>query len=68
MLSHWRTCTLLLAAALPSFGGGFWIQFTSTDANPEARSKNAAFVVKATGCHNPERATVTGTAEGIVSG
>jgi hypothetical protein len=57
-----------VAAAAPLFAGGFWLQFGNAEANPEARSKNAVLVVKPVGCHNPESAKVSGTAEGIVDG
>ena len=61
-------CFLAAFAAAPLLAGGFWIQLGNPDANPEAKSKGAIAVVKPAGCHNPEKALVTGTVEGIVNG
>jgi hypothetical protein len=59
--------TLLLAiTALAGqlFAGGFYLQLGNPDANPEAQKTKAVLVIKATGCHDPARATLTATAIG----
>ena len=58
--------TLALTAQLSA--GGFWLQLGNPEANREARGMKAVLTVKAFGCHEPEKARVTGTAEGIVDG
>lgn len=68
MLKQVTRYLVVLAAAAPLFAGGFWLQFGNVEASPEAQSKNAVLVVKPVGCHNPEKARVTGTAEGVVDG
>jgi hypothetical protein len=61
-----RKAVFLLA--LPLFGGGFWLQMGTPDANPEARSLKAALVVRATGCHDPAGAEVSGVAVRFIDG
>jgi hypothetical protein len=66
-----RTLILFTAALLTaanSFAGGFWVEFGNPTASKDPRAKNAAVLVRALGCHNPEVATYTGTAEGLVNG
>lgn len=58
--------TLLTAAS--SFAGGFWVEFGNPSASTDPRAKNAALLVRALGCNNPEVAVYTGTAEGVVNG
>ena len=58
--------TLLTAAS--SFAGGFWVEFGNPSASKDPKAKSAAVLVRALGCHNPESATYTGTAEGVVGG
>lgn len=60
------TAALLSAASL--YAGGFWLQMGNPEANAEAKSKNVALVIQATGCHDPAAAHVTGTAIRIVDG
>jgi hypothetical protein len=60
--------TLVLACAGQLLAGGFYLQLGNPDANAEARKVNAVVVIKATGCHDPATATVTGTATGVVNG
>ena len=59
--------TMLLYAG-SSFAGGFWVEFGNPSAAKDLKSKNAAVLVRALGCHNPEAATYVGTAEGLVNG
>lgn len=66
-----RTLLLFAATMLTtanSFAGGFWLELGNPSAAKDSRAKNAAVLVRAMGCHNPEAATYTGTAEGIVNG
>jgi len=58
--------TLLTAAS--SFAGGFWVEFGNPSASKDPRAKNAAVLVRALGCNNPETAVYKGTAEGMVNG
>jgi hypothetical protein len=63
--------TLMLAmAALAGqlLAGGFYLQLGNPEANPESKKANAAIVLKATGCHDPENAQITATAVGVVNG
>jgi len=63
--------TLTVAAfitAVPLFSGGFWLQMGTAEANPEARAQNAALVIRATGCHDPAMAQVSGTVIRMVNG
>jgi hypothetical protein len=50
------------------FAGGFYLTLGNPEANPEAKQANAVLVVRADGCHEPEKAQVTATAIGIVDG
>lgn len=61
LLAALATATLLLA-------GGFALQIGKPSANPEAQAKGAVLVVRGYACHDPEKTTVTATAEGIVNG
>jgi hypothetical protein len=58
----------ILALAGPLFAGGFWLQLGNPDASLEARKANAAFTIKAVGCHDPATAQVTARAIGMVDG
>ncbi len=63
---------LSLAAALATgaslLAGGFLLQVGNPSANPEAKAQHAVLVVRGYACTNPEKVTVTATAEGIVNG
>lgn len=59
---------LTLALAAPLFAGGFWIEIGTPSANAEARQNNAVLLARVTGCHDPAKAVVSATAEGIVNG
>ena len=62
-----KSLTILIAAAA-AYAGGFYLELGSPSANNEAKSMNAALVARLTGCHEPEKATIEGSAEGVVSG
>lgn len=59
---------LLFGLAVPLFAGGFWLQMGTAGASPEAKSLNAALVVRASGCHDPATAQVSGVAIQMVNG
>jgi hypothetical protein len=58
----------LVLIAAPLFAGGFWLQMGTPEASPEAKAKNAALVVRATGCHDPATAEVSGVVIRMVEG
>jgi hypothetical protein len=59
---------IALVTAAIGFAGAFSLEFGNPAANPDPRAKDAAVIVRAVGCHQPEKAQFTGTAEGIVNG
>ena len=65
-----KTKLTIAVAALATqlFAGGFYLTLGNPDANPEARKLNAVLTVKATGCHEPEKAVLIATATGMVNG
>jgi hypothetical protein len=58
----------MAALATQLFAGGFYLTLGNPEANPEAQKANAVLVVRADGCHEPEKATVTATATGVING
>ena len=58
----------MTALAGQLFAGGFYLTLGNPEANPEAKAANAVLVLRMDGCHEPEKATVTATATGIVDG
>jgi hypothetical protein len=56
--------TVMIGTAL--WAGGFWLEFGN--ANSEAKAHNAVLVVRPTGCGEPSKAAISGTAEGLVNG
>ncbi|HET8549074.1 MAG TPA: hypothetical protein VFL57_13750 [Bryobacteraceae bacterium] len=66
-----RTVTLLTMAALAAislYGGGFWLQLGNPEASAEARAAKAVVTILATGCHQPEKAEITGLAISTAGG
>jgi hypothetical protein len=57
---------VLLTATL--YGGGFALSVDQVSASPEARAQHAVLLARITSCADPEKSTVTATAEGIVNG
>jgi len=57
---------VLLAATL--YGGGFALSVEQVSTSPEARAHHAVLLAHITSCADPEKSTVTATAEGIVNG
>jgi len=50
------------------FAGGFWLQLGNPIASHDAKARNAVVIVRPWGCHSPEAAKLSGTAEGMVHG
>ncbi len=48
--------------------GGLFVVLGNPDASPEARSHNAVLTLKLAGCHEPQKATLTGSAISVVDG
>jgi hypothetical protein len=59
---------ITFAAVMPLLAGGFYLEVGNPTANSDPKAKDALFVVRATGCHEPEKASFTATAEGKVNG
>ena len=63
--------TLLALCALTGsvlLAGGLWLEVGNPAANPEAKEKGAALVLRIMACKSPEKTNITATAEGIVEG
>jgi hypothetical protein len=58
---------VVMALAAPVLAGGFFVLLGNPEA-AEARSHNAFATIKAAGCHQPEKASITATAIGVVDG
>jgi hypothetical protein len=63
-----RMAAITFAAVMPLLAGGFYLEVGNPSANSDPKAKDALFVVRATGCHQPEKASFTATAEGKVNG
>lgn len=63
-----RTAAAVLTLTLQMQAGGFWLISGNPEASADARKHNAVVTVKAVGCHEPEKAEVTGQAIGMVNG
>lgn len=63
-----RTLLFAVFGAATMFAGGFNLEFGNPAANPDAKAKDAVVIVRAVGCHSPEKAVFTGMAEGVVNG
>ena len=59
---------LLLLTAAALHAGGFFLTLADPPANPDPKAKAAFVIVSTAGCHRPEEAVVTATAEGIING
>jgi hypothetical protein len=59
---------VLLAVAMTSVAGGFWIRTYSPSAQVTASIPDAVVLVAAEGCHNAAAAKISATAEGLVNG
>ena len=59
---------LVAACAAPLLAGGLFVMLGNPDANPQAKARNAVLTLKLAGCHEPEKATISASAVGIVDG
>jgi len=67
-LNLMKTTVMALALAAPVMAGSLWLEFGNPSASSDPKAKDALAVVRATGCHEPEKAVYTATAEGKVEG
>ena len=58
----------LLATATTLFAGGFYLSLEMPANANAAQTKDAVLLVRAYGCHQPEDALISATAEGSVNG
>ena len=58
----------IAALAIPLIAGGLFVLLGNPESSPEAHAKKAVLTLKLAGCHEPEKATITGTAIGISDG
>lgn len=67
-LNLMKIAMIALAVAAPVLAGGLWLEFGNPSASSDPKAKDALAVVRATGCHEPEKALFSATAEGKVEG
>lgn len=63
-----HAAALMLVPVAVLYAGGFWLELGTPSASAEAQAAKAFLTVKAVGCHQPERAEVTGEAIGVRNG
>jgi hypothetical protein len=59
---------IVMAVAVPLLAGGFYVTLGNPEANQEARALNAVLTIRPDGCHEPQKATITAKATGLVDG
>src|SRR5439155_14076645 len=59
---------VVMAGAQWLFAGGFFLTIGNPVAANAPQAKGAVLVVRPDGCHEPAKARITGTAEGMVNG
>ncbi len=59
---------LALASAIVLWAGGLYVVPGNPEANAEARAHKAVLTLKLAGCHEPQKALLTGTAIGVIDG
>jgi hypothetical protein len=59
---------LALASAVALWAGGLFVVPGNPDANAEARALKAVLTLMLAGCHEPQKALLTGTAVGVIDG
>jgi hypothetical protein len=67
MLVHKLSCLSVIATA-SLVAGVFVLEFGNPRNSSDPKAKNAIAIVRAVGCHQPENAQLSATAEGLVSG
>jgi len=63
-----RTISTFFATGVLLIAGGFSVEFGNPKAVNDPKAADAAVIVRAVGCHEPEKAKFTVTAEGTVDG
>ena len=58
--------SLIIAGSLVA--GGFVLEFGNPRNSSDSKAKGAITIVRALGCHEPEKAQLSATAEGLMSG
>ena len=59
---------IAIGVVMPLLGGGFWLELGSPSASSDPKARGAVVVARFIGCHEPEKAVLTGTAEEVVQG
>jgi len=59
---------LALASAVALWAGGLFVVPGNPEANAEARAHKAVLTLKLAGCHEPQKALLTGMAIGVIDG
>ena len=59
---------LALASTIALWAGGLFVVPGNPEANAEARAHKAVLTLKLAGCHEPQKALLTGTAIGVIDG
>lgn len=59
---------IALGVVMPLLGGGFWLELGSPTASSDPKARGAVVVARFIGCHEPEKAVLKATAEGVVQG
>jgi hypothetical protein len=59
---------LMIALAGVGYGGGYWLEFAQPSASNDPSAHGAVALVRALGCGEPSKSTVTASAEGLVGG
>jgi hypothetical protein len=71
-MQHFKHSLFVSALALASvaalWAGGLFVVPGNPDANAEARAHKAVLTLRLAGCHEPQKAPLTGTAIGIIDG
>lgn len=60
--------SMALALASQAFAGGFYLNLGTASASSEAKAQNAVLTVRVTGCNDAAKASVIGSAEGLIDG
>jgi hypothetical protein len=63
-----RKIIVLAGLASQLFAGGFYLTLGNPEAHSQAKKAGAVLTIKASGCGEPEKAQITATAIGVVSG
>lgn len=63
-----KASVLALALGTLAYGGGYWLEFANPSASTEPAARGAIALVRAVGCGEPSKSTVTASAEGLVKG